>query len=190
MLRFSVLTKAPTGKTDRSAGLLPLPMPYQPGLGTNDLIGAIAFNYKTWQFSGAYQHVLRHTNRNMFLHNTWPGNELAMPYFESARLRRGNDVLLRIAKNFTRNRFTASPGMLLLYRLQEDEVNGTAVKGADGITLNATATFSYLMPNAAAISLLAGSPLVVREARPDGLTRALVINLTYSYPFNIKKQKP
>lgn len=190
MLRFSVLTKLATGKTDRSMNLLPLPMPYQPGLGTTDLIGAVAFNYKTWQFSGAYQHVLRHTNSNAFLHNAWPLNEEAMLYFESARLRRGNDVLLRAAKNFTRNRFTFSPGMLLLYRLQEDEVNGVAVKGADGITLNATASFIYRMRDNSSLTLLAGSPLVVREARPDGLTRALVLNITYSYPFHIKKQQP
>jgi hypothetical protein len=190
LLRFSVLTKLPAGKTNRGSYLLPLPMPYQPGLGTTDLIGAVAFNYKTWSFSGAYQHVLRHANNNMFLHNAWPLNEDAMLYFESARLKRGNDVLLRAAKNFTRNRFTITPGMLLLYRLQEDEVNGAAVKGADGITVNATARFMYRMPGNSSFALLAGSPLVVRDVRPDGLTRALVINITYIYPFHLKQQQP
>lgn len=190
LLRFSVLTKLPAGKTDRSSGLLPLPMPYQPGLGTTDLIGAVAYNYKSWSFSGAYQHVLRHANNNAFLHNAWPLNEDAMLYFESARLKRGNDVLLRAAKNFTRNRFTITPGMLLLYRLQEDEVNGASVNGAGGITLNATASIMCRMPGNSSLALLAGSPLVVRDVRPDGLTRALVLNLTYNYPFHIKKQKP
>lgn len=190
LFRFSLLSKIATGKTDLNSNGLPLPMPYQPGLGTTDLIGALALHHKTWLFSAAYQHVLHHANRNAFLHSAWPVNEAAMQYFESATLRRGNDILLRAGKNFTRNRFTVSPGLLFLYRLQADKVNGVAVKGADGSTINATATFIYRMPNASAITLLAGTPLVVREARPDGLTRALVLNITYSYPFHLKKQQP
>lgn len=187
-LRISLLGKLAAGRSDRSNRMLPLPMPYQPGLGTNDLAGAVSLHYKTWLFAAAYQHVLVHRNTNAFLHSAWSGDK-APAYFESARLRRGNDAMLRAAKNFTRNRFTFSPGLLLLYRLQEDEVNGAAVKGSDGMTLNAAVSLIYRMPGASALSLLAGTPLLVREVRPDGLTRALVVNLTYSYSFTAKNKK-
>lgn len=189
-LRFSLLGKLATGKTNRlSDALLPLPMPYQPGLGTHDLVGAVSFHYKSWLFSGAYQQVITNNNSNAFLHSSWNSSPEALLYFESAALRRGNDAMLRAEKTFTWNTFRFSPGMLAIYRLQQDDVNGGAVVGSDGLTLNVTATGSYRMKNQSVLTLVAGKPVIVREMRPDGLTRALVLNLTFTYPFVLTKKQ-
>ena len=46
-----------------------------------------------------YQHAFN-ANRNGFLYNAWPNLPEDTPYFESAQLKRGDDLILRIHYSF------------------------------------------------------------------------------------------
>ena len=74
-----------------------------------------------------------------------------------------------------------STGILALYRLQKDIItdkygNRIAVNGSDGLTLNLTGSLQYEFSSRTGINLSFGTPLVVREVRPDGLTREFVLS--------------
>lgn len=190
---FSAGMKLPTGTTDEASdNTYSLPMPYQTGLGTTDLVVGAAWNYKTWNVSAGYQTVLNHDNKNTFLRSRYPGDSDAAGYFESNLLERGDDALLRIEKQFHIKKFMITPGLLGIYRLTEDKITDetgkqVAVKGSDGITLNITATAAYAVSNRFDLQLMFGAPAVVRDVRPDGLTRSLVLNLGFRYNFNFSK---
>ena len=187
---FSAGTKLPTGSTDEASGnTSSLPMPYQTGLGTTDLVVGAAWNYRTWNVSAGYQTVLNHDNKNTFLRSRYPGDTDAAGYFESNLLERGDDALLRIERRFHIKKFMITPGLLGIYRLTEDKITddtGTqeAVKGSDGLTLNITTTAAYAVSNRFDLQLMFGAPALVRDVRPDGLTRSLVLNLGFRYNFN------
>ncbi len=187
---ISAGTKFPTGTTDKAVdSTYSLPMPYQTGLGTTDLVVGAAWNFKTWNVSAGYQTVLNHDNKNTFLRSRFPGDADAAGYFESNLLERGDDALLRIEKQFHIKKFMVTPGLLGIYRLTEDEITddtGTqvAVEGSDGLTMNITATAAYAVSNRFGLQLMFGAPAVVRDVRPDGLTRSLVLNLGFRYNFN------
>ncbi|TND05101.1 MAG: hypothetical protein FD123_3721 [Bacteroidetes bacterium] len=190
--RFTAGGKIATGEASKSAGGRPLPMPYQTSLGTHDALAGVSFTYKSWNFATAYQHILVNNNRNAFLHAAWPGDSTAAAYFESARLDRGNDFLLRAEKQFRIKRCRLSPGLLAIYRLREDRIAGTgAVPGSRGLTLNVTGSFVYQSEGPFGFDFIFGAPAVIRAARPDGLTRAFVLGAGISYQFgHFKKTTP
>ncbi len=57
------------------------------------------------------------------------------------------------------------------------------IDGSQGLTLNGNAFFDYEINKKNALQLNVGAPFVVRDARPDGLTRGLVINFEYRIKF-------
>jgi len=57
------------------------------------------------------------------------------------------------------------------------------IDGSEGLTLNLTADLRYQLNSSWWLEASMGSPLVVREVRPDGLTRALVANVGLRYAF-------
>lgn len=188
----------PLEQTSFGPDFKPLPMPYQPGLGTLDLLLGVQYRHKRWTTALAYQHVLSQGNENLFYHEPWAGNADALKYFESAYLERANDAVVRLQYALPIGRFSIQPGLLAIYHLGLDsrlEVDGTAdawdmepfvrrdVKGSDGLTLNLTADARYRLNDAWALEASFGSPVIVREARPDGLTRAFVLNLGVRWAF-------
>lgn len=179
--------KLPTGTTDKIKDNVSLPMPYQTGLGTTDLILGASYQYKKWKFSSGFQKVLHNKNENHFLHSINNSTD-ANKYFESNLLDRGDDALLRIERNFTLHKIKFSAGLLAIYRLQKDKItnaSGTqvALKGSAGLTLNVTGSVQYDFSKSSGVSLLFGTPSVVRDVRADGLTRKLVVTASYQYRF-------
>ena len=57
------------------------------------------------------------------------------------------------------------------------------IKGSNGLTLNANLYLNYMINKRNSLELSFGSPLVVRDRRPDGLTRSFVANLEYKISF-------
>lgn len=184
VLGFTGGVKIATGDASATAGGLALPMPYQTSLGTHDVVAGFSFGWKGWNFAAAYQHVIVHHNQNGFLHKAWPAGSPAQQYFESDHLRRGNDALIRAEKKFVSGRFSVNPGLLALYRLQEDRTGeNMPVAGSKGFTLNITASAEYVRKGPWIFGLLFAAPAVVRENRPDGLTRAVVAGFSTAYHF-------
>jgi hypothetical protein len=57
------------------------------------------------------------------------------------------------------------------------------ITGSDGLTLNVTGAGWYSFSNKFSIGLLAGAPVVVRDIRPDGLTRSFTISTEFIFNF-------
>ncbi|MEZ4756731.1 MAG: hypothetical protein R2817_07885 [Flavobacteriales bacterium] len=171
----------------------PLPMPYQTSLGTTDLLLGISYKWKRFSGALAYQHVLVQDNRNGFFRSAWAGSAdstAAAGYFASLLLERANDAVVRAQYAVPVGKLILQPGLLAIMHLGEDTQLNTAdlaqrvaITGSDGLTLNLTVDARYKLSDSWAIEAAFGSPLVVREVRPDGLTRAMVLNLGLRYSF-------
>jgi hypothetical protein len=179
--------KVNSGDANTQANNLPLPMPYQTSLGTTDLL--FGLTYRKGRFSGAvaYQHVLTQNNKNGFFRSAWAGSAdstAAASYFGSLVLERASDAVIRAQYALPVGDLILQPGLLGILHLGKDtQLNfadlsqRVAIDGSDGLTLNLTVDARYKLSDRWAIEAAFGSPLVVREVRPDGLTRSMVMNL-------------
>ncbi len=163
----------------------PLPLLYQQGLGTTDVILGLAAQYKRWLFvSAGYQQPVFQYNENSYLAQAYPAeSDDYKSYFDSRRLRRIGDMLLRADGRITRGRWTLSGGPLAIYHLGQDRItllSGEEVRVAssEGLTLNLAVKLEYTHKKSR-WELSGGTPLIVRDVRPDGLTRAWVLTLSY-----------
>lgn len=159
------------------------PMDLQPSLGTFDLVLGITQNWKKFGFALGYQHPLSQ-NKNTYFK---PATE--KKYFSTNGFERSSDVLLRAtyAQNISK-KWQLTIGLLGIYHTKDDEfvsASGvkTKIKGSNGLTINALAYFNYNINPTNAIEIALGTPLLVREARPDGLTRSFVANIEYRIRF-------
>lgn len=179
--------KINSGDAALKADDLPLPMPYQTSLGTTDLLFGINYRRKRISTAVAYQHVLAQNNENGFLRSAWAGSAdstAAAGYFESYALQRANDAVVRAQYAIPIGKLTLQPGLLGIMHLAED-TRGTGapdaprvtIDGSSGLTLNLTVDARYKLSDRWAIEAAFGSPLAVRETRPDGLTRSMVLNV-------------
>jgi hypothetical protein len=185
----SIGARLATGKTDQTDGTFySLPMPYQTGLGTYDLIlGWSMVNKHKLSLATGVQLVLSDDNKNNFLYYPGIGTE-ELAYFQSNKLRRGNDALLRAGYKISIRDISITPGMLAIYRFTQDRITDITGKevdleGSDGLTLNFTAAASVPMEEKLSIVIEAGAPVIVRDVRADGLTRSLVASLALRYHF-------
>lgn len=182
-LGVTIGAKLPTGTTNAKA----LPMPYQTGLGTVDLVLGVSYQYNKWKFSTGYQKIVSHRNKNGFLH-TANSSEQELSYFESKLLERGDDALIRVDRSFNPGKIKLTAGLLSIFRLQKDRITNEsnqpiALKGSDGLTLNVTGGAEFLLSDQSGVNLLFGMPAVVREVRADGLTREFVFFVSYHRRF-------
>ncbi|MCB0794433.1 MAG: hypothetical protein KDB88_06820 [Flavobacteriales bacterium] len=180
--------KLPTGRANDSISDGPLPMPYQTTLGTTDLLLGLNYRLKKLSLALAYQHVLFDANENGFLRNFWPDNVDAQSYFESFYLTRGNDLVFRTQYSFKVGSIDLSPGILAIYRINEDSIVDSTytrvnVDGSSGLTLNLTLNGQIPVNDRTSIHVSYGSPLLVRETRPDGLTRSMVLSAGVRWRF-------
>lgn len=183
--------KIPLNQSNLKVDGKPLPMQYQSSLGTFDIIAGLTVNNSQWQFSTAVQLPLTKYNLNGFLPIYWPAQPEAAKYPPSLDFRRVADILLRAGHNFKLGQaLTANVGLLGIYHLGEDKYsdanvsnNPIPIKGSSGLTLNFTTGIWWQTNSAIKLGLTAGTPFVVRDIRPDGLTRKFVIAPELSWSF-------
>jgi hypothetical protein len=180
-------TKIPLNNGDLEAKGLPLPMQYQSSLGTFDAILGFALRNDRWNFAAGWQQPLTETNGNGFLPELW-ANDVADIYPPSNDFKRKGDVLLRGSYRFLRQPlWSLEAGLLGIYHLGEDSYRENnqriAIEGSKGLTLNATLAVERVINKRWSLGLTAGAPLVVRDIRPDGLTRSFVITPQINYRF-------
>ncbi len=174
-------TKLPLNKSDIRYGDKPLPMQYQSSLGTIDLIVGFTITNNRLFFATAIQQPLTGRNGNTFLPVYWNTPE-ADAYPPSNDFNRKGDILARVGYDIIRNnKLTLNAGLLGIYHLGEDTyIDGNesskpiALIGSEGLTLNCTASAWYRIHSKFSVGLLGGVPFVVRDVRPDGLTRKFV----------------
>jgi hypothetical protein len=102
---------------------------------------------------------------------------------------RKGDVLIRIAYPvINSNKFKVTASLLPIYHLGNDRYTDDLnivrdINGSKGLTLNGNLFFDYHINSKNSIQLNAGVPFIVRDARPDGLTRSFIVNLEYKIKF-------
>ena len=188
-------TRIATGSSSLKSNNISLPMPYQPSLGTTDIIlgSKIKFN-KGFSVSIGFQNPLVNRNQNGFdsaAYKTLLNSKHISKednYFISSYLQRKGDIMLRLDKTFTFKKTQASLGILPIYHLGDDKAKinkATTIemKNSKGLTLNLNAGFVYKINANIEFSTIAATPLIVRNSRPDGLTRSLVLIPGFKYHF-------
>lgn len=179
-LSFVGGVKIPTGNSDLSNNKKPLPMVYQPSLGTTDALFGFNYRYSKWDFTVGYQHSFN-ANKNGYLHTLVAEDKTYNGYFESKNIKRADDGVFRINRSYAIKKVTASTGLLFIYHLANDKYddvlgNRVTSKGSQGLTLNLN--FSSIIPlsKKTDLVLIFAAPVKTRDARPDGLTREFVVS--------------
>ena len=180
--------KIPLTDANKTLDQLPLPMDYQSSLGTFDLIVGAGFNPGNWYIVAALQQPLTQNN-NSFLSSDYPEGSPLSSFQSTNKYIRSGDVLLRVSYVFNiGDKFKITPGLLPIYHLSNDKYTDSdglikEIKGSQGLTLNATVYFDYFINEQSGFQLNFGAPLIVRESRPDGLTRHYIFTLEYKFNF-------
>ena len=163
-----------------------LPLDYQSSLGTFDLIAGLNLNYKKWDFNIAVQIPVFNNNKNSYFREFSNTDD-----FPSTNLfERKSDALFRTTYTFqtANKKFTFKPNVLFIYHLGEDSFENAfgdreTIKNSDGLTINGNIIGSYAINTKNTIELSLAAPFVVREVRPDGLTRKFTAGIIYKVSF-------
>lgn len=181
--------KIPLDKADIVENGIHLPMPYQTSLGTTDFVAGLNFIHKSLGITAAFQQPLNSTNGNKFLPSDYPSEPLASEYFPTNKFYRKGDGLVRVSYNFNPvKKLSIRPSLLGIYHVDNDSYENmnkmkVEIPRSYGLTLNANIFLDYKVSKTSGFELSVGTPFVVRENRPDGLTRSLVAAIEYKVSF-------
>jgi len=186
---FVIGVKIPFDHAELSKNNIHLPMPYQTSLGTFDFVAGLNLFYKSLGATLAWQQPLTKTNRNEFLPSEYPSNSYVGEYLPSNQFGRRPDALLRLSYNRELSkRFSIRPSLLGIYHLANDTYLDEAkirkeIPGSKGLTLNGNLFFNFRATKTSEFEIALGTPFIIREARPDGLTRSFVSSVGYKVGF-------
>lgn len=170
----------------------PLPMAYQPSLATVDLIVGVNYIVRGFEINGAFQIPVGQINKNTFVKENNPivFNKGKDTFATTSLFRRKPDFLFRFGYVFhTKNyKWLFKPNVLNIVHIGKDTYvdnlgNRQKIKGSQGYTLNAALNITYNINKHHSLELSAGTPLVVRKVRPDGLTRKVAVAIEYHFNF-------
>lgn len=150
-----------------------LPMSYQSGLGSNDLILAISYYYDNLTFSAGYQ-LAGKKNNNVL------------------KLERGDDLLLRAAYNFQFDKLSINPQILFIQRLAKSSILDTTsaqetfieVDRSDQTQLNLLVLGNYQLSDNFSLFVDFAVPFIKREVNIDGLTRTFSASVGIKFVIN------
>lgn len=180
--------KLPLNSANKSKNGIQLPMPYQTSLGTTDLLLGISARHNSFGATLAYQQPLNSNNKNKYLQTDYPPASAASKYLSTNNFSRKADMVAKISYNIkTGKQLSVIPGLLGIYHTANDSYTSNASKveiiNSKGITLNGILFLRYQVSKKSGFEFSAGSPFLVREKRPDGLTRKFVTSLEYFIRF-------
>ena len=167
-----------------------LPLDYQSSIGTHDVIAGVYFNVKkNWEFNAGFQVPVINENKNTFS----PANftdERINAFAPTTHFERKSDGLIRVGYSwkFPKSNWKIKPNLLAIYHFGNDTYempNGerAEIKNSEGLTINGGLIATYIFKNSNQLECVAATPFVVREVRPDGLTRSVVFNVQYKIIF-------
>jgi hypothetical protein len=187
-LKLTLGAKIPLTNANKTNNNLPLPMDYQSSLGTFDLIFGIGYEIKKIQLVAAIQQPLTQ-NDNQFIATYYPINSELGTFQSTNKFERSGDVLIRVSYPIIINsKLKFTPSVLPIYHLTNDKYMDVfnvkqEIKGSQGLTLNGNAYLDYEINSKNSIQLNLGIPFMVRDSRPDGLTRSFIANIEYRIKF-------
>jgi hypothetical protein len=163
-----------------------LPLDYQASLGTFDLILGTNYTINHWNFNAGLQLPVFNINSNSYFAE-YSGTD---DFPSTNMFERKPDALFRTTYTYQtgNKKFTFKPNILFLYHLGEDQFENIfgqqqTISGSDGLTINGNLISSYQINSKNSIELSLATPFVVREVRPDGLTRAFTAGIIYKVSF-------
>jgi len=140
-----------------------LPMAYQSGLGSNDILFALNYTYQNIGFGVGYQ-LAGGRNNNVI------------------KLERGDDLLIRASYNLLVDKFTITPQLLFIKRLAKSSILDTSsmtssesfieVDNSDQAQLNLLTVVQYQIDKNYFLFADFAVPFIKREVNVDGLTRS------------------
>ena len=145
-----------------------LPQSYQSGLGTNDLLLGLSGSYDSWNAALGYQYSRGRS-----------GNQ-------QSRLKRGDDLLVRLGYNTSLTPVDAGFEILAVKRLEESSVAGFTTQSGDAFIsipksdqfqINLLGRFSFPLEEGVSLRSLIAFPILKRDINVDGLTRALTLSI-------------
>jgi hypothetical protein len=136
--------------------------------------------------NAAIQAPVINVNKNTFFKEY----STQMDFESTNNFERRPDVLLRLGYIIeTKNKkWTFRPNALAIAHLGEDSYENIFgdredIDGSSGLTLNLNLQGQYKIAQHKAIGFSIASPVLVREKRPDGLTRSLTLSVNYLFGF-------
>lgn len=179
--------KIPFTAADARSNVYALPMDYQASLGTYDVILGTNYHINHWDFNAGLQIPVINNNKNTYSEEIIAfGNE----FNSTNQFERKPDALFRTTytHQMADKKWSFKPNALFIYHLGEDSFenilgNRENIKGSDGLTINANLITSYQLNTNSLLELSLATPFMVREERPDGLTRAFTAGLSYKVSF-------
>jgi len=185
---FTLGAKIPLMDANKMKDGLPLPMDYQSSLGTFDLVAGFGYTVGRVQLVAAIQQPLTQNN-NSFLAEEYPMDSRLRDFQSTNEFQRSGDVLLRASYPFNLGqKLKVIPSLLPIYHLSNDkftDIDGIEqeIEGSEGLTLNWNIYLDYPLNDTQNLQLILGAPFIVRDARPDGLTRSFIASLDYRINF-------
>ena len=176
-------------------GQLDLPMCYQPGLGSTDVLFGINWRRDRFRVGVVFQHVLTDNNKNQYYNSGWAFHDRpGLDYTEGRYLRRADDAVLRVQYVINHGSLYVRPGLLGIYHLKDDErVQGhpssplyyavLPIADSEGLTLNWTADIGVALGKRVLFEASFTAPIVQRALMPDGLSRSWVAGSSVSIRF-------
>ena len=152
-----------------------LPMAYQSGLGSNDILFALNYTYQNIGFGVGYQ-LAGGRNNNVI------------------KLERGDDLLVRASYNLILDRIRITPQLLFIKRLAKSSILDTSstpstetyveVDNSDQAQLNFLSSFQYEIDKNYSLFADFAIPFIKRENNVDGLTRSFSASIGVQLNFN------
>jgi hypothetical protein len=162
----------------------PLPMHYQTSLGTVDLIIGASLQIQEFHVVVALQQPLTQ-NENMFIADSFIEGSPLREFQTTSDYERSGDILARISYPvITSQDYSLTATVLPIYHLQNDTFADTnnerrEIEGSQGLTLNLGGALDYRLTTGTAVQVNIGFPIIARDAQPDGLLRAFMMNAEY-----------
>lgn len=178
-----------TSSNDKNSNGKPLPLDYQSSLATLDAIAGVNFiANKKWELNAGVQIPVINSNKNSFFPDEYNDARIAK-FVATNKFERKSDLLLRLGHYFSLPKgISIKPNLLAIYHMGNDTYEDRfgkrqSISNSQGLTLNGgiVTTKSFNQKNE--LELVAATPLIFRDVRPDGLTRKAVINLQYKFNF-------
>jgi hypothetical protein len=177
--------KLPFNRSNLKINNVSLPMVYQTSLGTYDLIIGAAFPIGILDMNLATQIPVIQKNRNSFVKEQAP---LPGDFPTTNLFYRKADILWRVGYPIKKNgaKWNFNPNLLAIYHLGNDSFENVYGKrekigGSSGLTLNANLQIGYRINQQQSLQFSFATPLIVRDSRPDGLTRSFVGSIAYTF---------
>lgn len=176
--------KLPVSNGNRSENGMVLPMDFQPGLGTVDIVAGVSYAADDVHMTAALQQPVRQ-NANTFVSGRSSVSSGLNQYPTTSGFSRSGDAMFRLSVPFRFDGpWSLTPALVPIYHLANDTYTDSAgvtqtINGSQGLTLNAALFFRYGLERGDAVEMNIGFPLITRTARPDGLTRAFVVTAEY-----------